>query len=169
MKQTNVTLRAMEPEDLELLYRIENDTTLWNVGATNVPYSRYALHDFIANSSSDIYRDRQVRLMIDNDEQETIGIVDVVNFDPQHIRAEIGIVILGAYRNKGYGIRTLSQIEDYARNVLHLHQIYAIIGASNAVSIRLFNSLHYEQSARLRDWLFDGKTFHDALLVQKLL
>lgn len=159
----------MEPEDLELLYRIENDTTLWNVGATNVPYSRYALHDFIANSSSDIYRDRQVRLMIDNDEHETIGIVDVVNFDPQHIRAEIGIVILGAYRNKGYGIRTLSQIEDYARNVLHLHQIYAIIGASNAVSIRLFNSLHYEQSARLRDWLFDGKTFHDALLVQKLL
>jgi diamine N-acetyltransferase len=169
MKQTNVTLRAMEPEDLELLYRIENDTTLWNVGATNVPYSRYALHDFIANSSSDIYRDRQVRLMIENAEHETIGIVDVVNFDPQHIRAEIGIVILGAYRNKGYGIRTLSQIEDYARNVLHLHQIYAIIGASNAVSIRLFNSLHYEQSARLRDWLFDGKTFHDALLVQKLL
>ncbi len=159
----------MEPEDLELLYRIENDTTLWNVGATNVPYSRYALHDFIANSSSDIYRDRQVRLMIENAEHETIGIVDVVNFDPQHIRAEIGIVILGAYRNKGYGIRTLSQIEDYARNVLHLHQIYAIIGASNAVSIRLFNSLHYEQSARLRDWLFDGKTFHDALLVQKLL
>jgi diamine N-acetyltransferase len=169
MKQSNVTLRAMEPEDLELLYRIENDTTLWNVGATNVPYSRYALHDFIANSSSDIYRDRQVRLMIENAEHETIGIVDVVNFDPQHIRAEIGIVILGAYRNKGYGIRTLSQIEDYARNVLHLHQIYAIIGASNAVSIRLFNSLHYEQSARLRDWLFDGKTFHDALLVQKLL
>ena len=169
MKQTNVTLRAMEPEDLELLYRIENDTTLWNVGATNVPYSRYALHDFIANSSSDIYRDRQVRLMIENAEHETIGIVDVVNFDPQHIRAEIGIVILGAYRNKGYGIRTLSQIEDYARNVLHLHQIYAIIEASNAVSIRLFNSLHYEQSARLRDWLFDGKTFHDALLVQKLL
>ena len=159
----------MEPEDLELLYRIENDTTLWNVGATNVPYSRYALHDFIANSSSDIYRDRQVRLMIENAEHETIGIVDVVNFDPQHIRAEIGIVILGAYRNKGYGIRTLCQIEDYARNVLHLHQIYAIIGASNAVSIRLFNSLHYEQSARLRDWLFDGKTFHDALLVQKLL
>lgn len=159
----------MEPEDLELLYRIENDTTLWNVGATNVPYSRHALHDFIANSSSDIYRDRQVRLMIENAEHETIGIVDVVNFDPQHIRAEIGIVILGAYRNKGYGIRTLSQIEDYARNVLHLHQIYAIIGASNAVSIRLFNSLHYEQSARLRDWLFDGKTFHDALLVQKLL
>ncbi|MBQ7471085.1 MAG: GNAT family N-acetyltransferase [Prevotella sp.] len=159
----------MEPEDLELLYRIENDTTLWNVGATNVPYSRYALHDFIANSSSDIYRDRQVRLMIENADRETIGIADVVNFDPQHIRAEIGIVILGAYRNKGYGVRTLSKIEEYARNVLHLHQIYAIIGASNAVSIRLFNSQHFEQSARLKDWLFDGKSFHDALLVQKLL
>lgn len=169
MKPVDVRLRAMEPEDLELLYRIENDTELWNVGATNVPYSRYALHDFIANSSSDIYRDRQVRLMIENTNHETIGIVDVVNFDPQHLRAEIGIVIMGAYRRQGYGVRTLGKIEDYARTVLHLHQIYAVIGASNAVSIRLFHSLHYDQSARLKDWLFDGKAYHDALLMQKQL
>ena len=34
-------LRAIEPEDLDLLYQIENNTELWQVGATNVPYSRY--------------------------------------------------------------------------------------------------------------------------------
>ena len=49
-----VKLRAMEPEDLDLLYSIENDMVLWNVGTTNVPYSRYVLHDYIANSSCDI-------------------------------------------------------------------------------------------------------------------
>ena len=42
-----VHLRAIEPEDLDLLYRIENDVKLWNVGITNVPYSRYALHDYV--------------------------------------------------------------------------------------------------------------------------
>ena len=63
--KTEVTLRAIEPEDLDLLYLIENDTKLWHVGATNVPYSRYTLHDYIATSSDDNYADRQVRLKIE--------------------------------------------------------------------------------------------------------
>ena len=54
---TKVRLRAMEPEDLDFLYNIENDRELWNVGNTNVPYSRYVLHDYIANATNDIYSD----------------------------------------------------------------------------------------------------------------
>ena len=59
-----ITLRAIEPEDLDLLYRIENDVRLWNVGTSNVPYSRYVLHDYVAHVTNDIYADRQVRMMI---------------------------------------------------------------------------------------------------------
>ena len=66
-------LRAIEPEDLDLLYQIENDQSLWKVGTTNVPYSRYTLHDYIASSSDDIYADRQVRMIVENDEGETVG------------------------------------------------------------------------------------------------
>ena len=33
-----VRLRAMEPEDLDALYRIENDRDVWDVGENNVPY-----------------------------------------------------------------------------------------------------------------------------------
>ena len=49
-----VKLRALEPEDLEILYTIENNQSEWNVGATNVPYSRYVLRDYIANTASGI-------------------------------------------------------------------------------------------------------------------
>ena len=62
------SLRAIEPEDLDLLYRIENDTALWAVGTSNVPYSRYLLHDYVAHATADIYTDRQARLMVDNAE-----------------------------------------------------------------------------------------------------
>ena len=61
----SIRLRAIEPEDLDLLYRIENDVKLWNIGTTNVPYSRYILHDYVANASDDIYTDRQVRMMVE--------------------------------------------------------------------------------------------------------
>ena len=43
LKNDRITLRAMEPEDLEFIYRMENDTTLWSAGSTNVPYSRYKI------------------------------------------------------------------------------------------------------------------------------
>ena len=62
MKQLpTISLRALEPEDLDLLYHIENDDELWGVGVTNVPYSRYLLHDFISSTTGDIYTDKQIR------------------------------------------------------------------------------------------------------------
>ena len=89
----NVKLRAIEPEDLDILYRIENDMSLWNDSVTSVPYSRYILYDYIANTKNDIYTDRQVRMMIENEKQEVVGIIDLINFEPKHLRAEIGIVV----------------------------------------------------------------------------
>ena len=106
------TLRAIEPEDLDLLYRIENDARLWNVGTSNVPYSRYVLHDYVAHVTNDIYTDRQVRMMIDNAEGQTVGIVDLVNFDPANRRAELGLVILNDCRRRGYATATLLQLAD---------------------------------------------------------
>ena len=90
-----IRLRAMEPEDLDLLYKIENDESLWSVSTTNVPYSRYVLHDYIANSKNDIFADSQVRLIIETDDRRAnIGLLDLVNFDPRHQRAELGIILL---------------------------------------------------------------------------
>ena len=78
----------MEPEDLDLLYRIENDRRLWNVGTTNVPYSRYALRDFIAHSTGDIYTDGQVRMIVETAEGEPVGVADMMSFDAKNNRAE---------------------------------------------------------------------------------
>jgi diamine N-acetyltransferase len=164
-----ITLRAIEPEDLDLLYRIENDVRLWNVGTSNVPYSRYVLHDYVAHATSDIYADRQVRMMIDNELGQTVGIVDLVNFDPANRRAELGLVILNDYRRQGYAMATLEQIHDYAIRILHLHQLYVYIDECNEASLSLFRKVGYTVSGHIPDWLFDGEHYHDALLFQHVL
>lgn len=161
-----IRLRAIEPEDLDLLYKIENDKTLWNVGITNVPYSRYTLHNYIATASNDIYVDRQVRMMVENAEGEIVGIVDIVNFDPSHSRAEVGLIILDAFRRKGFGHAVLKAIADYALQTLHLHQLFAYVDARNEASVKLFARLGYQSSATIRDWLYDGRDYHDAVLMQ---
>ncbi len=81
-----VLLRALEPEDLDLLYGIENNPEVWDVSPTNVPYSRYVLHNYLANTVNDIYVDKQVRFVIDADKEQCIGLLDVVHFDPKHRR-----------------------------------------------------------------------------------
>lgn len=164
-----VFLRAMEPEDLDLLYEIENDRSLWNIGATNVPYSRYALHTYLAQTQNNIYADEQVRLMIENNQRETVGIIDLTSFDPRNLRAELGIVILNACRGKGYATAAVRQIFDYSRDILHLHQIYAYVATDNEESLALFCHLGFQQGALLRDWLFRGGEYHDACLMQFFL
>ena len=162
-------LRAIEPEDLDLLYQIENDQSLWKVGATNVPYSRYTLHDYIANSSDDIYADRQLRLMVENDEGKTVGIVDLVQFSPQHLRAEVGIVILEGHRHQGYAVAAIQALSDYAQRVIHLHQLYAVVGTDNEAAVALFKKAGFSTENMLHEWLFDGRNYHDALLMQRFL
>lgn len=167
--QPFIHLRAIEPEDLDLLYRIENDVKLWNVGITNVPYSRYTLHDYVANASYDIYTDRQVRMMVENDQHEVVGVVDLVNFDPSNRRAEVGLIILNAFRRQGYGSSALEAVMEYALNVVHLHQLYAYVDATNEASLRLFQKMNYQPSATIKDWLFDGRKYRDVVLMQRVI
>lgn len=164
-----ISLRALEPEDLDFLYLIENDMELWDVGETNVPYSRYFLREYVASASGNIYADGQVRLMVCNAEGHTVGIVDLVNFDPRHNRAEVGIVIQKPYRNKGYGEAALYWLSIYARRILHLHQLYALVGVENINSIKLLEKVGFQRSLELKDWLYDGSRYESALMMHYIL
>lgn len=167
--QTKVTLRALEPEDLDLFYRIENDETLWGIGPTNVPYSRFMLHQFMSDTTGDIYTDKQVRLVIEDAARQVVGMVDLMAFDPKNLKAEMGIVIMRPYRRKGYAKAAIEYVQHYARNTLHLHQLYVIVSAHNEASLHIFRQLGYRQTGILSDWLYDGTTYHDAAILQLVL
>ena len=169
MTELTIKLRALEPEDLDELYAIENDRDIWHVGPTNVPYSRYALHEYIARQQADIYADRQVRLVVENAEKTVVGLVDLIDFDPQHRRAELGIVVKKAFRGHGYGQSALKKMLDYAKKSLHLHQVYVIIDAENHESLQLFRQVGFEEKSRLTDWLFDGENYREAVFLQIFL
>ena len=100
-----IRLRAVEPEDLELLYRWENDETNWRQSNTIVPFSRYTLKKYIAGSGKSIFETGQLRLMIDVlPDERTVGTIDLYDFDHYHNRAGVGILIADqADRKKGEG------------------------------------------------------------------
>ncbi|MBF1567962.1 MAG: GNAT family N-acetyltransferase [Prevotella shahii] len=170
MNHPHVILRAMEPEDLDTLYKIENNQELWAVSATNVPYSRFALHEYVETNTNDIYADKQVRLMIDNDAGETVGIIDLMNFSPQHSRAEVGIVIMKPHRQKGYATAAMEKLVAYARQTLHLHQLFLVTECDNENCLLLFEKLGFEKTALLKQWLQQKEgVYKDACLMQLFL
>lgn len=160
-----VRLRALEPEDLELLYTIENDTSLWWLGTQTAPYSRYALRDYIANSQADIYKDEQVRFVIEED-GNAVGMADLYDFSPRNMRAEVGIALLRSAQGRGIARKALTLLHDYARNVVHLHQIYAVVPESNTASIRMLDDCGYEHTATLKDWILHGENMENVVIMQ---
>lgn len=164
-KLPSVELRAMEPEDLDMMYAIENDHDTWSVTDTTTPYSRFLLHEFIANATGDIYTDKQVRLVITDKRKVFIGMIDLFNFNPQHNRAEVGIIIRKAYRDQGYGKAALQQLINYAREIVHIHQLYVYMNVNNTGCIKLFEETGFERDAELKDWLFDGENYQNVYLM----
>ena len=164
-----VTLRAMEPEDLEVLYTLENDTTLWDISSVNVPYSRYLLKQFIAKGTHDIYTDGQLRLMIESVEEGTVvGMAHLVDFKARHMSAEIGIVLAKDYRNRGYGTEVLELMEKYVQEFLHLRQLYSYVSVKNTASVKLFLKAGYEPPCTLKNWLYIGDEFIDTKIFQRI-
>lgn len=166
-------IRAIEPEDLELLYTIENDMSLWWISSQTAPLSRYHLRDYIANNEADIYKDGQIRFVIeiDNPDGEScaVGLVDLFNFSPQHHRAEIGIALLKEYYGRGIAQQALDKIIDYARHTLALHQIYAMVPVENTPSVMMLRKAQFEQCALLPQWLFYALSYHDVCVMQLFL
>jgi diamine N-acetyltransferase len=160
-----IKLRAPEPEDLELFYRWENDTTLWSLGSTLAPYSRYDLKQYLL-SSKDFYETKQLRLMIEAiPEKQTAGIIDLYDFEPHNRRAGVGILIDMAYQKKGLATEALSLLCKYAFSFLKLHQLYAYIPVNNEPSKRLFTRCGFEERGLLPDWQQIADGYEDVWLV----
>ena len=162
-------LRALEPIDVDTLYSWENNPAVWGVGSTLAPYSRKQLWDYIDSYDGDIYSAKQLRLMIDLPGGETIGTVDLYDFDAANSRCAVGILIAPPYRRHGYGRAALDALADYCRTRLSLHQLYCIAGADNIASRTLFERAGYTISGRLRSWLRSANTYTDAYIYQKML
>lgn len=168
LKGQNIYLRALEPEDLEFIYSIENDESIWEVSHTQTPYSRFLVRQYLENAHQDIYEAKQLRLAIClKDSLETVGLIDLFDFDPQHSRAGIGILIQNTSdRNKGIGSEALQLLIEYAFSKLQLHQLYVNIGTDNEPSLQLFAKFGFQKIGIKKQWNKVNNVYKDEALFQ---
>ena len=168
LKDDTISLRTPEPEDLELMFAMENDTTLWSIGNATLPYSRYTLRQYLEQSTQNLFAERQARFVIELTDGTAAGMIDLADFDPLNSRAEVCIGLLGKHRGKGIATRALTLLSEYALKKLHINQLFAFIPEWNEESLRLFEKNGFKKSALLKQWQRTEKGFNNVFLVQKL-
>jgi len=166
----HIKLRALEPTDLEFLYTLENDESVWEVSNTTTPYSRAILKDYLLNAHRDIFEVKQLRLVITIAEDErSIGFIDLFDFEPRHHRVGVGIILFSEVdRGKGYATEALKAVCNYAFTHLQTHQVYASISEDNARSIHLFEKVGFVRSGTKKDWVFQEGNYKNEYFYQLL-
>ena len=161
IKNDTITLRCAEPEDAELIYRWENDRDIWRVSGTHVPYTRFQIEQFLL-SNNDLFSQKQLRLMIDlNETGESIGCIDIFDYDSINLRAGIGILIDNAFRQQGFAKAALASCVEYLFHDLLLHQVYCSIDETNTESQKLFLGQGFTLCGRRKDWIRTKPRFLD--------
>ena len=169
LKGRNIFLRALEPEDLDFLYELENNTEIWEISGTTAPYSKHVLKLYLANAHKDIYEVKQLRLCICNLEGAVIGLIDLFDFDPKNLRVGMGIIISHeGQRSKGVGTEAVELLTNYAFSVLGLRQVYVNVLEGNAPSAHLFSKLGFNKVGIKQDWIYSNGSFKNEILYQKI-
>ena len=168
LKGNSIYLRALEPNDLEFIYAVENNESIWEVSNTQTPYSRFLIKQYLKNANQDIYEAKQLRLAICKDQDfPAVGLIDLFDFDPKNNRAGVGILIQNQEeRNIGIGTEALGLLIQFAFTQLNLHQLYANIDSENNSSLTLFSKFEFHKIGIKKQWnLVNGK-YKDEILFQ---
>lgn len=166
---THIRFRPLEITDLDLLYAWENNPGNWLVSNNLSPYSKFYLEQYILNAQNNIYQDRQLRLMIENAQNEAVGIIDLFDFDPHNRRAALGILIGEKFRRKGFASEAIDVMINYAREVLSLHQLYCTIEHGNPQSMKIFLNKGFTLTGTRKEWNLRGNNWVGEDFLQLIL
>ena len=166
-KRNTIKLRALEPEDAALLYVVENDAAEWCHTDSLAPYSYRQLQDFALTYDPDPFRAGQLRLVVENDQGEAVGLVDLYEISSKNLNAFIGVTTLPDKRVKGYGQAAVEEMTRYALTTLGLRTVAAKILSRNRKALDLFAKAGYVETGLLKDWQRTGEGFEDLVLMQK--
>ena len=160
---TNMNLEKIKTD---IITYQEVCNVLESVGLAKNYISKEILKNYLETSQGDIKDTKQLRLVITSLSNESLGFIDLFDFDAQNNRAGVSIVITAAHRNKGFGKDALKVLMEHSFKTLALHQLYSNILEENTASLRLFESVGFQNIGQKKEWRFFNGSYKNEYLLQ---
>ena len=153
-----VSLRPLEREDLFFVHQLNNNATVMRYWFEE-PYETFV--ELSALYDEHIHDQTERRFVVVCDERKA-GLVELVEIDLIHRRAEFQIIISPEYQGKGLAARAMWLALEYGFGVLNLHKIYLIVDNDNAKAISVYKKLGFRVEGALIQEFFVNGRYHDA-------
>lgn len=169
LKGNNIYLRTIEPNDADVIWRWENDTSLWRVSNTKAPFSKKLILDYV-NSAQDIDLNKQIRFMIvDSQTEKLLGTLDFFEYDSFHQRVGVGILIANKEdRKKGIASESIQLGLEYIFETLCVKSVFCNILEDNIASQKLFEKIGFEKIGEKQNWFRTNHGWLNELMYQKM-
>ena len=164
-----IYFRTLTNDDVSIMMAWENNPENWKISSTIKPYSRDQIEEFV-NLNQDIFIQTQLRLLIClTKTNEVIGNIDLFDFEPEHKRVGVGILIDNKYRKKGLANQSIQLIEAYSKEILGVKNIFCNILTDNNQSIGLFEKNKFKRVCMKPNWhQYKGKWFDEYLYLKAI-
>jgi len=169
-----ITIRPMEPDDLDYLME-------WRNSAGSMNYSEH-LYGFLFS------RDNMMRLVenqfresgfypssktfiVEAEDGTVIGDIGYKNWDPRNRTVEIGLEIgVPEYRSKGYGTEMVALFVEYMFRNLNINRIELSVLRENEQAIHLYEKLNFKACGYRREAIFNSRLnrYSDILMMDLL-
>ena len=105
--------------------------------------------------------------MVNLETGESVGTVDLFDFDIHHSRIALGLFVDDTFKGKGYAKASLRLVEEYVFDYLKLNQLYCHIAETNIPSLHLFEQEQYERTGLLKDWIKTINGYQNVVVFQQ--
>ena len=155
----DLKLRPLEREDLKFVHRLNNDAKIMSYWFEE-PYEAFVELQELYDKHIHDQSERRFILELDG---QMVGLVELMEIDYIHSRAEFQIIIDPKFQGHGYAVSATKLAMKYAFHVLNLHKLYLVVDKVNEKAIHVYEKVGFIREGELIDEFFVDGTYHDAI------
>ena len=159
-----IRLRPLERGDLYFVHRLDNNANVMRYWFEE-PYETF---DELTHLYDEHIRDqRERRFVIEYGSDEggkrnnIAGLVELVEIDHIHRRAEYQIIVAPDHQGKGIATRATELALEYGFSVLNLYKIYLIVDVENAGARHVYEKIGFQAEGTLCHEFFINGQYRD--------
>ncbi|EMD5056764.1 spermidine N1-acetyltransferase [Listeria monocytogenes] len=155
----DLKLRPLEREDLKFVHRLNNDAKIMSYWFEE-PYEAFVELQELYDKHIHDQSERRFILELDG---QMVGLVELMEIDYIHRRAEFQIIIDPKFQGHGYAVSATKLAMKYAFHVLNMHKLYLVVDKINEKAIHVYEKVGFIREGELIDEFFVDGTYHDAI------